>query len=1189
MASSKKTLDLDSLTFQTMYIKSQSTLQQNTYTIPVIPGDGTIIKRLQYLTADQMLSAGKLYITQSTIPDILSSINSLSSLQLTILNSISTLSTSVGKNVSSLQGANDTFSNAVFAQTYGDSYAALLVSYNQIQAQNIETLRLQGIVLSLGVSISSISSQIAPSFSSLGITLENTYNQGPAVSTMSTYFGEYFNGLAESVPVFSNNITNSISTTVGNTLTTILGFASDVNAIAESANGPGISTLSTILTSSITSYFSTLISLNVAPGMSTLSTSVRNTIAGLSTQYTLNTGIPGICSISTAVSITNTNTLTNIQGIAGTPGLCTLSTVVTSTLYNIGQQVLLYGSGNTVCTFSTVLYNQINSIQLLTTNIGYPYIIVQQEIVKISISTLSTSFSRNYNNIASLSSFSSMLSNVYSIISTRFAAVAPASTVLFISSVEGSNVSSLSRYITSTYSQIYTGPGLSSLSTSLGPNFSTLSTTLQGALTSFSNVVNNISSIRADPGICTLSTFFYTSTNLYASSYNTLYTCTTTISASNSTLVGLLNVLSNYNINIYTQLNPASNISTLHDSVYLVSTYIDTYIPDLIIDTQYTSTYINEEFSTLRIGYKVASNTALSTINYIISSYTGLSSIFEQNLFSPSFSTFYADIITVSNFTASGSIKVSSLGINQSTTSEVTLAMIGSASLASSPPPATNHVMVGLVNSQLKTIFTSSNAQSNYASNSVGQFINQGNDIAYNGSIWVAVGYNSLGSQFIKYTSNPSVWSNATYPAIDTLSRMNCVKWNGSYWLAGGTADITVDTTLLQSSNGISWSNAAPAVMLDSTLDLSWNGYSWVAVGSSSLGSNILYTDPTNGTWNQATNSFNTQAISVTNNGRVWVAVGTGTTTIKYSYNPLYWQNVIGPQISTPTKVVWNGDKFLVGGANSNSSNIMYSYNGINWTYVSVPVVSITSILWNGTLWKAAGLANLTDTTATHLISYDAISWSTVLVGPTTGIIYGQAYASNTTPTLQLSNFDIYSGEIPVIMNSRKRMNIIQSTIYFNDGDLTIRRFPSSMTVANIGINTTYPEYALDIGVGNARKPVGSTWITASDARVKSDIMSADLISCAKLVSDIPLRTYSFTGEFQAKTGSSSDIQYGFIAQEVKRVLPNAVRYTNEFGLTDFHSLDTDQIFKLEFGATQYLLKRIEEMEQQVSTLETRI
>jgi hypothetical protein len=147
-----------------MYIKSQSTLQQNTYTIPVIPGDGTIIKRLQYLTADQMLSTGKLYITPSTIPDILSSINSLSSLQLTILNSISTLSTSVGKNVSSLKGANDTFSNAVFAQTYGDSYAALLVSYNQIQAQNIETLRLQGIVLSLGVSISSISSQIAPSF-----------------------------------------------------------------------------------------------------------------------------------------------------------------------------------------------------------------------------------------------------------------------------------------------------------------------------------------------------------------------------------------------------------------------------------------------------------------------------------------------------------------------------------------------------------------------------------------------------------------------------------------------------------------------------------------------------------------------------------------------------------------------------------------------------------------------------------------------------------------------------------------------------------------------------------------------------------------------------------------------------------------------------------------------------------------
>ena len=190
---------------------------------------------------------------------------------------------------------------------------------------------------------------------------------------------------------------------------------------------------------------------------------------------------------------------------------------------------------------------------------------------------------------------------------------------------------------------------------------------------------------------------------------------------------------------------------------------------------------------------------------------------------------------------------------------------------------------------------------------------------------------------------------------------------------------------------------------------------------------------------------------------------------------------------------------------------------------------------------------------------------------------------------IQLSNFDIYSGNIPVIMNSRKRMNIIQSTIYFNDGDLTILNVKSAnINQANIGINTTYPQYALDIGMGDARKPSGANWLNASDYRVKENIIDADLELCAKLVSEIPLRQFTFNTEFQVKTGVSSAPQYGFIAQEVKKVLPESIKYSKEFGYDDFHSLDTDQLFKLEFGATQYLLKQIQQMEAQVSTLETR-
>lgn len=81
MASSRRTIDLDSLTFQTMYIRLPSQLNISTAYIPVIPGDSNVIKQFQYLTPQDALSVGGLYITPSTIPDLQNSIQSISTNQ----------------------------------------------------------------------------------------------------------------------------------------------------------------------------------------------------------------------------------------------------------------------------------------------------------------------------------------------------------------------------------------------------------------------------------------------------------------------------------------------------------------------------------------------------------------------------------------------------------------------------------------------------------------------------------------------------------------------------------------------------------------------------------------------------------------------------------------------------------------------------------------------------------------------------------------------------------------------------------------------------------------------------------------------------------------------------------------------------------------------------------------------------
>ena len=309
---------------------------------------------------------------------------------------------------------------------------------------------------------------------------------------------------------------------------------------------------------------------------------------------------------------------------------------------------------------------------------------------------------------------------------------------------------------------------------------------------------------------------------------------------------------------------------------------------------------------------------------------------------------------------------------------------------------------------------------------------------------------------------------------------------------------------------------------------------------------------------------------------------------MKYSYDAISWNDVM-PQLSVASCVAWNGDKFVAGGSNGNASNLMYSVTGIDWTYTTSPspISSITSIAWDGSLWNAIGYTNNVSGPNTCIRSPDGINWTTQNTGLTLSSIKGIGYASNTTPSISHSNFDIFSSEMPASMDSKNRMNIIQSTIYFNDGMLTIRPQPApNQNLGNIGINTTGPTYALDIGVGDARKPSGIDWINPSDSRVKTNIVSADLASCAKLVLDIPLHTYNYTKQFQDRCRLDAGLQYGFIAQEVKEILPNSVTSRDEYGFRNFHSLNTDQIFKLEFGATQYLLNAVQALESQVSTLE---
>jgi len=1184
MASSRRTLDIDNLTYGELYLKSQTEAQISSYTIPVIPAGSNVYKIFQYFTPEQVLSTANLTFTPSTIPDISNAIVRLSVNQHNLNTGLSTISTLIGNNISTTQSTTTGFYTYQQSTLYYSSFTQLITSYNNLQTQNTQTLSLQRTILTLGNSISSISSKFDPTFSTFSGTFDTIFNQGPSVSAISTYVTTYFTNISSSINQYSTNNSIAISTNIGIDFSTLYGYSTQIQAILTSASGPGVSTLSTILISTLIDYNRYIAIYNPSYGVSTLSTSLQNSLSSLSSYYILNAGIPGICSLSTSVNRRYLSSILQGQRTAGTPGLCTMSTYLQSITQYVSTD-LAFNQGPTVSTFSTLLTRQINILNNSISTVGYTYLILQQEAVSISLSTLSTSFNRNYNNLATLSSFSSLIPSVYSSLSTVFNLESPYATLDTLSTLGGSNNSTLSNYISSVYKQIYSGPGLSSFSTYINPNFSSLSTSLSDVFSSFKNYIYNISSIRTDPGVSSLSTYIQLNTAVLFSSYNGINQSINTISQQSFSTINLYYHLSTNDAATYSNLNPTNSINGLNSNIASFSNFINNLVGEYVVQTSNVSTFaksMSDNYISSLLGVE---NLFFNNLTNIVSSYTAVSTIVESNIYSPTFSTFSTNTIFASNLRVNSALYISSLGIRTSTTSFYNFSMKGNAEILPLSDPTIHHILVGNSYSG-KSVFINSNAPSTY------NFINSDpgfdtvNDIAYNGTQWVIVGVkNNIAA--ISYTTNPSsTWTPVTQTLLSNLTRANTVGWSGSNWLAGTSGQ----HALIKSTDGINWSDATPLNTMEFVSGLGWNGFSWVAVGGNGFPpyNTIIYTDSMD-IWQQSSNTFTTAGNDIATNGRTWVAVGSGDSQIKYSYDAINWINVSNAQLSTANVVTWNGDIFLAGGSNGNTSNLMQSYDGSRWNYIPFSNAStVNAITWDGTLWNIAGSDD--GSVERVVTSPNLLSWSTLNIGVTTGKIKQIGYASNTTPTIQLSNFDIFSKDIPAMMNTKNRLNIIQSTIYFNDGGLTIRKQPYPYeNYANIGINTTYPEYALDIAVGNARKPVGTNWVTASDARVKTEIESVNLLSCAKIISEIPIHTYKFTERFQEKTGTSGDPQYGFIAQDIKKVLPQCVSYTKEHGFDDFHSLDTDQIFKIEFGATQYLLAAVASLENQISTLEYRV
>ena len=258
-----------------------------------------------------------------------------------------------------------------------------------------------------------------------------------------------------------------------------------------------------------------------------------------------------------------------------------------------------------------------------------------------------------------------------------------------------------------------------------------------------------------------------------------------------------------------------------------------------------------------------------------------------------------------------------------------------------------------------------------------------GRGVAWNGSIWVAVGLGSSALNSIITSADGSNWTSAASGGFLVEGGYGIV-WTGCNWVGVGGGGY--DRGFVTSSNGIDW-----PITFDYGFDnignaIAWNGYRLVAVGTYYGGyPSILYSDTYGATWAAATGTLFDNVIggggnTVTWNGSYWLAGGTtgirksydGKTWFQpgaspsYAFTGLAWASNALPSlaIGDPTVKTYTTSNILslyvaVGEDTAiNTNTIVTSSNGLDWSSVTTGTFwgSGRGIAYNGSnRWVAVG------------------------------------------------------------------------------------------------------------------------------------------------------------------------------------------------------------------------------------------
>jgi hypothetical protein len=280
-----------------------------------------------------------------------------------------------------------------------------------------------------------------------------------------------------------------------------------------------------------------------------------------------------------------------------------------------------------------------------------------------------------------------------------------------------------------------------------------------------------------------------------------------------------------------------------------------------------------------------------------------------------------------------------------------------------------------------------------------------GKGIAYDGSIWVAVGNGSSANNNILWSPDGTTWNDASsggFGGGGGYFSGNGIAYDG-IWVAVGDG-ISANNNILWSPDGKSWNDASSGVTFRYGMGIASDGKGfWVATGSSGStnSTNLWSTDGR--TWNDASSGGfgggGSYFGGVAYNG-IWVAVGGGSNvnnSILWSTDGTTWNDAssggfggggnYGYGIASDGKGMW----VAVGEGSSANNNILWSTDGRTWNDASSGGFSYRGgygVAYDGK-WIAVGYEDTPEKTI--LWSTDGKTW----YDASGGFIFGFGVASN--------------------------------------------------------------------------------------------------------------------------------------------------------------------------------------------------